>query len=81
MQAVNRGFTPDVVLIDSRLPNAARIARLIGALLPDHRVDFIVLSQSADMGPNASFSHRLTYPAVASELEEVLGKVEASRAA
>jgi CheY-like chemotaxis protein len=79
LQAVDRGFVPDVVLLDTRLPKAARLVRQITARRPDDTIDFVALHQPGDTDLPTAFTHRLAYPATASELDRVLQQVVRAR--
>lgn len=79
LQVVGRGFIPDVVLIDTRIPNAAFLAGQIAAQLPGQSVDFVALSQPTDRALSPVFAHRVTYPAAASEIEQIIWQVEGTR--
>jgi hypothetical protein len=74
-EAVWRGFAPDVAVIDTRLGGAGELARQLAAGSPDGRPVFVALAPADVDGLPACFTARLSYPASACELEQLLWRI------
>jgi hypothetical protein len=79
VEAVRNGFAPDATLIDTRLPDAGELARVLAGSLPDHDVTFIALCPRPAGPVPPGFTFRLAHPAAASELEHLLWLVGGAR--
>ena len=71
INAVENGFSPDVAIIDTRLPNAADLAKQITEFTKTDGLICIALCPSPDVEVPNAFAHRLNYPAVGGDLAQL----------
>jgi len=71
LEAVSRGFQPDVAVIDTRLPDAVELAGRIRDAGVGRGTILVALCQSGEARP-AGFSHRMVFNSSASEVAELL---------
>ncbi len=69
--AVENGFSPDVAIIDLRLPDATRLAQKLIESVAIQGLTCVALCHPLDMNVSPHFTFRLSYPVVVSELEQL----------
>lgn len=76
--AVENGFSPDVAIIDMRLPDATRLAQRLIDSVATSGLTCVALCHSTEAHVSSYFTFRLTCPVDASELEQLFVRVEKS---
>ena len=71
VDAVKNGFRPDLAIIETRVPDAADLALRLTEIVFDHSLICIALTRPYETDIPECFAHRLIYPVVASDIEQL----------
>jgi hypothetical protein len=79
VDAVDRGFSPDLAFIDTSVPGANDLARKLTASVRGDGLVCIALARPSEIDLPDCFAHRLNYPVFASDFEQLFWRLSHDR--